>query len=134
MLQAGWCIRCHRLGGEGGDTGPVLDGLGARYTAAEVARAILEPDHEIPETWKQVQVELVDGTRVVGQLLEENPEGHIRIRPSPWAPDYAATINTDQIVSRGLSERSSMPAGLVNGMNPGELAALLRLLLEGSSP
>ena len=44
LLQAGTCLTCHQLGGEGGPIGPPFDGMGSRLTADRIRRAILTPN------------------------------------------------------------------------------------------
>lgn len=47
LLDELGCMACHRLGEEGQEVGPPLDGLGSRRSPAEIRRSILEPDAEI---------------------------------------------------------------------------------------
>lgn len=50
----GDCRRCHDVsGGHGGDTGPELTGLAARYDREEILRAILLPDATIASGFEQ---------------------------------------------------------------------------------
>jgi nitric oxide reductase subunit C len=37
------CIACHALGGQGGNVGPALDGVGARLDPAYIQRWLLDP-------------------------------------------------------------------------------------------
>lgn len=43
LLQAHQCMVCHRLGAEGGEIGPALDGIGGRMDASAIRDAILDP-------------------------------------------------------------------------------------------
>jgi mono/diheme cytochrome c family protein len=43
LLQAHQCMVCHRLGAEGGEIGPALDGIGGRMDASAIREAILDP-------------------------------------------------------------------------------------------
>ncbi|HEX6133323.1 MAG TPA: c-type cytochrome [Longimicrobiales bacterium] len=47
LLRANLCLTCHVLGGEGGAIGPALDGIGARLSADDIRRAILDPGAEV---------------------------------------------------------------------------------------
>lgn len=44
------CIGCHRLGGQGGQVGPALDGLGSRHDAQWIATYIRNPELAHPGT------------------------------------------------------------------------------------
>ncbi len=44
------CASCHALGGVGGAVGPALDGLSARYSAAELDRWLADPQSVKPGT------------------------------------------------------------------------------------
>ena len=47
-LVAG-CIRCHKVGGEGGIVGPVLDGVATRKDRDYLYRALTNPAAELAE-------------------------------------------------------------------------------------
>ena len=49
LLQAGTCLTCHQLGGEGGPIGPPFDGMGARLSADRIRRGILLPNADTAE-------------------------------------------------------------------------------------
>ncbi|HEX7050005.1 MAG TPA: c-type cytochrome [Longimicrobiales bacterium] len=48
------CRACHRIGGEGGAIGPVLDGIGARHDVAYIRRSILEPNADTAAGYEAV--------------------------------------------------------------------------------
>jgi len=43
------CIRCHKIGGEGGDVGPMLDGLASRKEAAYIRESVIDPNAAMAE-------------------------------------------------------------------------------------
>jgi cytochrome c oxidase cbb3-type subunit 3 len=82
----GNCGECHSIGGRGGTTGPDLTEIGSRRNAAYLARALLEPEADIPENFAQyrwvtflpdnyLQVRAVTkgGKRITGSRLNEDP-------------------------------------------------------------
>lgn len=44
------CVACHALGGQGGNVGPALDGVGDRYTEAELRAWLADPQSIKPGT------------------------------------------------------------------------------------
>ena len=47
IMRANQCLVCHKLGNEGAAIGPPFDGIGARRSADQIRRGILEPNAEI---------------------------------------------------------------------------------------
>ena len=54
ILQAGTCLACHALDGEGGPIGPAFDGLGATRDAAHIRRSILDPNADTTAGYEAV--------------------------------------------------------------------------------
>ena len=48
------CVMCHILGEEGTELGPPLDGVGARRSAEEIRRAILDPNAVLAEGYESL--------------------------------------------------------------------------------
>lgn len=56
------CVACHSLGGQGGQVGPALDGVGNRKTPAEIAAWLADPPAIKPGT-QMPKLPLTDGQR-----------------------------------------------------------------------
>lgn len=56
------CVACHALGGQGGQVGPALDGVGARMSAAQIAAWLADPPAIKPGT-AMPKLPLTDGQR-----------------------------------------------------------------------
>jgi mono/diheme cytochrome c family protein len=54
LLQNNQCMACHQLGGQGGPIGPPFDGIGARLTAEQIRRSILEPNADTAQGYAAV--------------------------------------------------------------------------------
>src|SRR4051812_17429376 len=65
----GSCTTCHRLNGAGGRVGPDLSSIGAQRQAAELQRALIDPNADVQPQNRFYRVTLKDGTRVEGRLL-----------------------------------------------------------------
>lgn len=82
------CIACHSLGGQGGDVGPALDGVGDRMTQAEIEVWLTNPQEVRPGT---AMPDLPLGEADIRELAaflstlraEPGPEG----APPPGSPE-----------------------------------------------
>lgn len=68
---AAQCVRCHNLGGYGGDTGPVLNGIGNRMNRESILESLVDPSAKIATGFGVVTLTLKDGEKHVGILREE---------------------------------------------------------------
>ncbi|MEM7369959.1 MAG: HEAT repeat domain-containing protein [Bacteroidota bacterium] len=71
--SAAQCVRCHSLNGYGGDTGPVLDGVGKAMNREKILESLVEPNAQIATGFGVVTLTLKDGEKHVGILREETP-------------------------------------------------------------
>ena len=65
------CIKCHRLGTEGGQIGPELTGVGGRFSRIHLIESLLEPSRTIAPSFEAVAVALADGRVFSGVRVEE---------------------------------------------------------------
>jgi len=63
------CLLCHRIGTQGNEYGPTLNGFARAQTAEVVINAIVNPSAEIAHGYDGVIVSLKDGGKVHGMLL-----------------------------------------------------------------
>ena len=133
MYASTLCANCHKMKGDGGNIGPDLTGAGQRYTLADLMDNIIEPSKVISDQYGTDQLELKDGSTVVGRVIvEEN--GKSFVMTSALAPDALTTLDTAQIKSRKPFNVSMMPAGLINALNKEELLDLGAYLQSGGNP
>jgi len=133
MFASTLCINCHHFGGEGGNVGPDLTGSGSRYTLRDLAENILEPSKVISDQYGSEQVELKDGSLVVGRVVvEEN--GKLFVMTSALAPDALTPVSEGDVKARRPFNVSMMPPGLVNSLNGEELLDLLAYLQSAGKP
>jgi putative heme-binding domain-containing protein len=133
MYASTLCASCHKMKGEGGNIGPDLTGSGQRYTLTDLMDNIIEPSKVISDQYGTDQLELKDGSTVVGRVIvEEN--GKSFVMTSALAPDALTTLDTAQIRSRKPFNVSMMPAGLINALNKDELLDLVAYLQSGGNP
>lgn len=124
--RADWgCQRCHKLGGEGGDVGPDLTGLGRTKGREYVLRAIVNPNAEIAPGYESVLLELNDDSTVVGVLREEKPDELIVM-----VPETGRTVVRKADLKSRASVLSAMPEGLGDLMTRRELRDLVEAMAK----
>ena len=60
---------CHRIGGQGVDYAPALDGFASRQTQRVVITAIVNPSNDIAHGYEGSEITLVDGRKIHGLVL-----------------------------------------------------------------
>ena len=130
MFSAGLCIACHRVGGEGGHSGPDLGSLASRYSIRDILLAICEPSASISEQYMASIVKVKDGEPLYGRLIFRNDK-EVGVASNPFDLNQVTLTPTDQVEGIQHSPVSLMPEGMVAGMNRGELMDLMAYLLSG---
>lgn len=116
------CMQCHRLGNEGARIGPELTGSsrnGIRYFLEN----IIDPNAVIGADYQMTTVETKAGDVLSGLLVNETPAA-VTIRTVTGDTTIAKTAITQRI----NSEKSMMPEGLLDSLNPREQIELLKFL------
>ncbi|MAC20647.1 MAG: hypothetical protein CMJ23_13430 [Phycisphaerae bacterium] len=81
------CLRCHVIGGMGGDAGPSLEGLGARTDSRQILQSIIDPQAVLVEGYGEVSAmpnmrplltprEVRDLVAYLSTLTETVTDGH----------------------------------------------------------
>lgn len=132
MFSAGLCIACHRIGGEGGYSGPDLGSVGSRYSLRDILVAICEPSASISEQYMVSMVKLKDGEELRGRLVLRNDQ-EVAVASNPFDLNQIAKVSAAEVESISYSQISAMPTGMIGGMNPEELMDLMAYLLSGGN-
>ena len=103
--QTAQCVRCHNVGGEGGNVGPSLKGIGSKLTREQLLQALIEPSARIAPGYGTISLKLTDGQEVSGSVISET-EQEIQLKTSEAEP---LRIAVSRIKSRE-NYPSSMPA------------------------
>jgi len=93
------CMRCHSLGGVGGDAGPALDKIGATLDRRALLEAMVQPAAKIAEGYGSIVFRLRNGETVQGIVLEES-DAQVKVK------DVDGKIHT---LTTALIERRSTP-------------------------
>jgi quinoprotein glucose dehydrogenase len=69
------CLVCHKLYGEGGEVGPILDKIGARTTRQHLWESIVAPGRDVAPGFGVVTVNLKAGASVTGTFMGSDKKG-----------------------------------------------------------
>ena len=115
------CARCHDAGSR---LGPRLEGLGKRFNRDDLFRAIIHPNEQVPERYRAVAIETVDGQYIQGAVVYESVDG-ITLQQTDGK---TRRINRDQIEFQTRTNKSLMPEGLLDQATSLDLADLYQFL------
>ncbi|MEY4386729.1 MAG: hypothetical protein RLY20_2012 [Verrucomicrobiota bacterium] len=114
------CGKCHRVGGQGGDNGPALDGIGSRATREFVLESVVAPNATITKGYESVILRLKNGSGVVGVLRLETVDTLVVHTPD----DGPVTVATTNVLARAAGV-SPMPPDFPTLISPGDLRDLI---------
>jgi putative heme-binding domain-containing protein len=117
------CGKCHKAGGQGGDNGPVLDGIAARQSREFILESILFPNAVINTNFQTVVVLLKSNSGVSGTLGSETETNLVLITPE----DGAVTVAKTDIVRRYIGV-SPMPEGIWQSLSKQELRDVIEFV------
>jgi putative heme-binding domain-containing protein len=72
VIAENGCLICHRIEQQGAYTGPSLNGIGARRTAAEIRAAIVSPHPTVDPSNNLVRLTTADGKTFTGRILSQD--------------------------------------------------------------
>jgi quinoprotein glucose dehydrogenase len=117
------CLRCHKVGNEGGEVGPNLSKIGTEKTRAYILGSIVAPNKEIAQGYETTVLSLKDERSLAGIIKSETDTQIILNTPE----DGLVTVKKSEISGRdkGLS---SMPDGMGQVLSGRELRDLVEFL------
>jgi putative heme-binding domain-containing protein len=119
----GQCIKCHRVGTEGGSVGPDLTAVSNRYSRRDILESILEPSKVISDQYVNEIIVSKSGQTVTGRVVDDTPDKLV-IQPNPLLPELV-TVKKNDLDSRKPSKVSPMPEHLVDGLTAEEILDLI---------
>ncbi|MBY0229175.1 MAG: c-type cytochrome [Gemmataceae bacterium] len=129
--RAGQCIKCHRMGDEGGGVGPDLTAVASRFRPRDLLESILEPSKVISDQFQNETVVTKRGVTHTGRVVEDTAEA-ITIQPDPLSP-ARVVVKKAQIEKREPSKLSPMPAGLADVLTAEEVLDLIAYMEAGGN-
>lgn len=117
------CASCHKLYGAGSDIGPDLTGSN-RANLDYILLNSVDPSYDVPEGYRMVLIETVDGLVLNGVVAEENAQSvTLKTVQQP-----RVVVLKEDIVDRQISPKSIMPDGQLEALKKDELINLIRYL------
>ncbi|PIB29273.1 hypothetical protein BFP77_07130 [Maribacter sp. 4U21] len=129
-FEAGMCILCHRMRGEGAAVGPDLTQAHTKFSNSAMLFATYSPNDQISDQYANTLLHLKDDKKISGRIKSEN-DTMVVLMPNPFNESYTVEIAKGDIIKQELSPLSPMPSGLLNRLNPEEIKDLLTFLLAG---
>jgi len=117
------CLRCHKVGGEGGDVGPVLSGKQPALSREQILESVLLPNKKIAQGFETAIVTTKSGVTTIGTLKFEDSDKVVLAS----AEDGIVTIKKSDIESR-TAGLSPMPEGMGEILTKRELRDLVEFL------
>jgi putative heme-binding domain-containing protein len=119
------CAVCHSMGGQGGNVGPQLDGIGARGLE-RLCEDVLDPNRNVDRAFRTTVVTLKDGD--VSSGLFRRQEGQLIVLADSTGKEVS--IPEKQIAERRESETSLMPDNFGELISPDDFNHLMAFLLS----
>src|SRR5262245_51736778 len=132
-FAAARCIVCHRVGGEGGATGPDLSQVAGRFGLAELAESLVEPSKVVSDQYKASVVRTLDEKTYVGRIVND-ADGKYTIVVDPEDSTKVVEVKKTDVASVKPSNVSLMPDKLLNSLNEGEVLDMLAYMLSRGDP
>ena len=129
LFAAARCFGCHRYDNDGSSFGPDLTGVAGRFGPRDLLESIIDPSKEVSDQYAAVEIETVDGRKVIGRVVNLNGNT-ISVNTDMLDPNKMETVSRDNIERVRPSKQSMMPAGLLDVLKEDEILDLLAYLLS----
>ncbi len=120
------CMRCHAIGGAGGQVGPDLSSVGANAPTDYIIESLFEPEKAVKDGYALTSVERTDGKVLMGTLIRDTGTS-VLLRD---ASDAVVTVPNNLIKEQKILPGSLMPAGLVASLTEDEFINLTSFLSQ----
>ena len=121
------CAACH---GGANAIGPDLAGAAQRMSPEDLMNAVVFPSRDIAPPYRTTTFRLRNGDSYTGIVAFESADGWI----VQTGAGTTSRVDSSDVVSRQPGTISVMPAGLLNGLSPQELADLYAYLRAMTRP
>jgi putative heme-binding domain-containing protein len=120
------CLKCHAIGGAGGQVGPDLSSIGASAQMDYLIESLLLPSKAIKENYHALLVTTTRGQQLTGIKVRQTANALI-LRDDQ---DREVAVPLKEIEEQTPSKASLMPEGLTDPLTHAELVDLVRFLSE----
>jgi putative membrane-bound dehydrogenase-like protein len=118
------CIACHRVGSQGGLTGPDLTRIGAIRSGRDLIESIVMPSATFAQGYETYTATMRDGETLTGVRVAQ-PDDTLVLRDASGAE---TRIDRGQTLSIERQKLSLMPEGLLSALSREEIGDLLAYL------
>jgi len=119
------CLKCHRLGEQGGRIGPDLTGVGSRFSRIHLIESILDPSRTVAPSYETLSVALASG-RVLTGVKTSQTDAVLLLGDNQGQTHEIALSEIDELQTQ---PRSTMPDGLEQRLTSTEFLDLIEFLL-----
>ena len=120
------CLRCHAIGGAGGQVGPDLSSVGANAPTDYIIESLIEPEKAVKDGYALTSVRRTDGQVLTGTLIRDTGSA-VLLRN---AADAVVTIPNNLVEQQEILPGSLMPAGLMASLTREEFINLASFLAQ----
>jgi putative heme-binding domain-containing protein len=131
-FAAARCVVCHRVGGDGGATGPDLTQVAGRFGVKELAEALVEPSKVVSDQYKASVVRTVDEKSYVGKIVSD-ANGKLTIVVDPEDSTKVVEVPKEGAEVKP-SNVSLMPEKLLDQLSEAEVLDMLAYMLSRGDP
>lgn len=121
LFQRQACDSCHNARSA---VGPDLSGIGARFSRSDLFTAIVYPNKDVSPRYNTTLIETVRGKVLSGVVIYESVDGVTLLDST----NRTIRVNAEEIDARHELSTSVMPVGLLEGLQPQDLADLYAYL------
>jgi len=132
-FAAARCVVCHRVGGDGGATGPDLSQVAGRFGIKEMAEALVEPSKVVSDQYKASVIRTVDDKTYVGKIVND-ANAKYTIVTDPEDSTKVVEVKKSDVDSVKPSNVSLMPEKLLNSLNEAEVLDMIAYMLSRGDP
>jgi putative heme-binding domain-containing protein len=126
------CGKCHRVGDQGGDNGPALDGIGSRATREFILESVVAPNATITKGYESVILRLKNGSGLSGVLRQETADTLVVHTPDAGLITVARTNVLERVT--GASPMPSDFPTLISMAGLRDLITYLTSLTTNAGP
>lgn len=117
------CLRCHKVGGTGGDVGPAVDGFGTKYDRMYLLQSIVDPSAKIAAGFENLTITLKDGGALAGIF-----KGETDAELSILSPEDGIIKIPKNNIARRAQGLSGMPGGITEILPKRDIRDLVEFL------
>ena len=118
------CIKCHAVGGQGGQVGPDLAGIALKYKQEDLMTSVLEPSKVIAQGYETIVLTTDRGITLTGVFKGETADA-VSLADKDGK---LIVVPKKEIDERKFSPVSTMPNGLNDGMTLQDFADVIAFL------